>query len=230
MTLIKDPINFLDAVKRMTSDNIVIQFPNVDDSFVIMLRQLFDDDDASHTIEVVIVYDEDKDPSESFYSLLEMDGMGFFDEEDESSYIIDRFQFPTTPSSDDDDLLDAVSRINEVYAMRKCPCNKYLIKDSGPICLYCHMTATPDDMLSHLCPICHDDGPRIAMATQSCCGQLMHSACLQRWFDKQKCETCPMCRHQATSPPQPETRTVTAPSSPLAAVIVVVEEESRMGG
>jgi hypothetical protein len=45
------------------------------------------------------------------------------------------------------------------------------------------------------CSICLESNPRMFVRTLPCCGQTLHSACVDRWFRSGQSH-CPLCRHQ----------------------------------
>lgn len=188
--LVKDPLNFLDALRRMHMCNDAVIFWNEERSFKIMLRSDAMDPDIL-TFELLIVYDEDTDPSGAFKEILENYHDGYF-EEDDCSFVIDNFTLPSSSKSTDQAICSAMRKVNDAYDMTVCPCYKYIIKDGAEACVFCVLTAARQEEEKErvACPICHETGLENQMKVQPCCKQQMHSRCLARWQEK----PCPLCR------------------------------------
>ena len=45
------------------------------------------------------------------------------------------------------------------------------------------------------CPICLESNQRMFVRKMPCCGQVIHSACVDRWFRSGHSQ-CPLCRHE----------------------------------
>lgn len=187
--LIRDRRNFLDALRRVHNINEGIYFSNSEDSLDILLRSDptiedamgFDlcvayvgrDDSARHAIERCATMNED---GEYIYM----------------SFMIDRNSTP-----DSLDVIHAVTEINMHYRMRMCPCNRHIVKDGLNICMFCHMTASTDDLKPLMCTVCLEETPRVTLKRQACCKQYMHPLCLVRWEQSEASGAdppCPMCR------------------------------------
>ena len=192
---------FLEALHRMDNENRGFSFENKEGSFQMTLRPEKNEcleNDNFMSFEIVIVYEEDKDPRGTFHALLERE----FEEMDEDDYLMDDFSIEKNCTETSDDVRVAMEIVNQCFSYRFCPCNKYFIKGttgttgttgtSYPMCYRCHMTATEDDMKVETCAICHEETPRIGMKPQSCCKQYMHARCINRWNDSNP--TCPICR------------------------------------
>ena len=193
MTLIQNAENFLNGLKRLYDTDEAIVFPNIDETFVVMIRSEQEHEcDDEMIFEVLIVYDVNKH-SEQFLQLLEREVI----ENDDDEFFLGRVCISKTSTKDSEDVTRDMQRINGFYAMRICPCNRYFIRDVYPVCIYCQMIASEEQMQCSTCTICHEETPKIAMAPRPCCKQSMHMHCLDRWLNSEASgenPTCPICR------------------------------------
>lgn len=198
--LIRDPEAVLAALRRMRNVNDAVSFFNVDRTVKFMLRNdadAYDIDpepaDADLHTDLCIVVDED---DTTIAKVMELEHDGYFEEP--TMFVLESYSVSPTDLADEE-LLDLIKKLNEVHKYRVCPCGSYMIKDQGPQCLFCEMTAEPGATKSQFCAICQDDGIAAHMTTQTCCNQPLHKACLSSWRDRATAGdgvTCPLCRAQ----------------------------------
>ena len=193
--LLKDPAQFVKGMTAMCRANDAMMLYNHDTSIKFMIRN---DPDAGlphpndgFAFELCIVTDEIDDPEWTRIFDLEHDGYLC---DDGCTFLMDSLTVKVdSPSS----VRRAMDRINEIYIMRRCPCNRYLIRrHSGVLCTYCTITASQVDLVPTFCPICQDESPRLHMNQQPCCQQFVHTACLARWRVTAPAgpPCCPLCR------------------------------------
>ena len=185
--LVKDPKYFLESLQRMYLMNQGFPIANEEESFEIILRPDTGVVDGMD-FEIVILYNPGKDPNGTFRGLLEREGY----ETDDDEFVLDDFYIPQDAGPDSESVAHAMKIVNTCYTYMICSCNKYLIRDSKPMCCYCHMTATEEDMKQETCTICHEETAKRGMRSQSCCKQYVHLRCISKWTMTNP--TCPVCR------------------------------------
>lgn len=192
--LITNSENFLDAVRRIAAMNEGIVFDNCDESFEIMFRHNPECPTMDAMMfDALILYDEDNDTTGRFRKLLQRE---VFETEDDE-YILARFYIEHAATSTSESVKAAMEKLNAFHSIRVCPCNNYFIRDGKPMCFFCHMTSTAEALECAMCSICHEETPRITLHTQTCCGQIMHMHCLDKWHKSDASgenPSCPMCR------------------------------------
>lgn len=185
--LVSDPEAMVATLKRLHALNDGVMFWNEQRTFKLMLRN--DPVDAeSVACELAVVVDED---DEHMMRLMEMTNDGYIDEP--GTLVVESWCFPLADFGIEE-AAKVQHAVNRTYLYRVCPCNKYLIKDDGAVCLFCQMTATPESRRWHFCPICCEEGREMHMALQPCCAQRLHSRCLDTWIHKSGDDRCPLCR------------------------------------
>jgi len=136
--LISDPKNFLDALKRMWPAH-SLTFANADETVEYLLRPDADSEDFMVTsektemnFELLVVYDSDHDDDGDFRRLLAREFL--VNEDDE--FVVEEFTVEKTADAESFDLRYMMSALNRYYKHRICPCSRYLIKDSSPLCIF----------------------------------------------------------------------------------------------
>lgn len=185
--MIKSKSYFLGSLNRIYSANRGFTFRNEEETFDLTLRPDPDVTDRM-SFEVVILYEEEKDPNGTFRALLERECI----EMDEDEFLLEDFCLSKEATPDSPEVAHAINIINACYAYRLCSCSKYMIRDAHPMCYFCHMIATEEDMKKETCAICHEETPKIGMKPQPCCRQYMHVRCIKKWNDTNP--NCPICR------------------------------------
>jgi hypothetical protein len=198
--IVRDPAAMLACLRRMKHCNGALAFYNQDHSMKFLLRNDADsytmdsDDDAEINVDFCIAVDE---ADERMAKLLDMDASGYF--EDPSVYVLESFCIDGTDPPDGadctcDELKSLMRRINDAFHYALCHCGAYIVKDRAPVCLFCQMTAGPDDRAEGMCAICQDECMSMHAARMPCCGQALHRACLKAWRDRGRGTTCPLCQ------------------------------------
>ena len=202
--LVKDAKSLLGAMRRLHVANDAIMFWNTDETFKILLRNDPEGDISQDgmTWDLSIVWDDDDDDDDHLTRVMELEHDGFLEEP--GTFVVDSGSIASMAAAFEDpdgnaDLAKARETINRVHAYTICPCAKYLIKDEDQrTCVFCHLTASPEDMQHHFCAICQSDGTRRHMVQQACCKQYLHRTCLASWASKGPSSTtalaCPLCR------------------------------------
>lgn len=189
--LVSDGAALLSALVRLHAHNDAIIFWNADESFKILMRN-DPVDSETYAFDLSILCEEDAD--DPVNKLLQTEHDGYFDEP--GVFTFETLSVSSSSGADADDVRHAMSRINELWAYKICPCGSYLIKDGGSLCNFCDMTMTPADREVHFCPICHENSIRKHMTRQDCCSQYIHTSCLNTWYAKSGSSggACPLCR------------------------------------
>lgn len=187
----RDVTHFRAAVLRMHDSNQAVLMWNKARDMKIMIRIDPDEDPDAIVFEYGFVFDDEDDEITRVFDL-EADGYV-----DDGLFVVEAYSFKRQDLLDHPHVLEpARQRLNELFQVTVCPCGLYLIKDKGPICLYCQMTSVSGQDREHMCAICHETSMERHMVRQACCGQPFHRACLAKW--KTKSATCPMCREPTT--------------------------------
>lgn len=189
---------FFEALKRLWPGQ-TLTFSNIENSFEFLLRPVLDHEDMMEPatemrFELLIVYDADKDDDGEFEQLLDRE----FNNNEDGEHLVDEYVVDKSKTAEESfEITYMMSTMNRYARYRVCPCSKYLIKDNEPLCIYCHMTASEQDMTLETCMICHDESPRVTMEPRPCCKHLMHKRCIKRWCNSEASgdePTCPTCR------------------------------------
>jgi hypothetical protein len=189
MTIVSDAEALCGTLKRLHYINDQVLFNNEEESFKISLRS---DPVDPETVgcELCVLFDEDDPWTKHVLQFLSSHN-GYV--EDADTYVVDSWTFPLDKLCAKD--AEGVANvINEVYHWKICPCQRYVIKDDAPVCMFCQMTSVPEGRQAVFCAICHEDGPRMHMRCQPCCAQLLHRRCLDSWRNASGDERCPLCR------------------------------------
>lgn len=188
--LVQDTGNFLEAMNRLYNLNEGFLFKNSEESMNLMLRC---DPDETSTMRFEVVIDYEEDDSGKFLDLLNRELV----EIDGDEHVLGHFTIDKKSTLEDDDVKDAMESLNTMYNIRACGCNKYFIRDSHPVCIYCQMTASKSDMTMEQCTICHEVTPKITLRAQPCCRQFIHARCINKWINSDASgedPRCPICR------------------------------------
>lgn len=194
--LVSDPDSMFHVIKRLHGINDGVIFWNEQRSFKLMLRN-DPVDPETVSCELVLVFDEEDG---TMQHVLDLTNDGYIDEP--GIFVLDSWTFQAAEFSLDD-ARKVMAVINDAYLFRVCPCGAYLVKDDASICVFCHMTSSPEDKLAHFCSICCEDGMAMHMKRQACCQQHLHAHCLATWRDKSGDDRCPLCRHNPAPLPLP---------------------------
>ena len=196
--LVQDPQALLAVMVRLHATNDALIVWNCDRAFKILVRNdPTADDGDSYAVEVGILCDEDEPEGERMARCLALEHDGYMEEP--GVFAIDTIVVRRGADYVDGDLARAAKLLNDVHAYTVCPCGKYLIKDAdlvsgeAKLCLACQLTARPGDLELDFCPICMEKSFRLHMTATGCCGQRLHTGCLDVW--RAKHASCPLCRH-----------------------------------
>lgn len=206
LVIIREPDALIPVLQRLKATSAAICMFNADRTFQIMLRsidiEMGDDDenrenrndDDELNFDVCLVKpDEDSVVDDAQWeTILQLEYDGYLDGDD-MVFVMDEWTL-SARGSDRKTLLDAVQRINSVYAMSICPCKQYFIKDGGDMCPFCQLTSTAADLKPAYCCVCASTMPRKHMVCQPCCAQPIHAHCLQTWQVRSGDLRCPMCQ------------------------------------
>lgn len=187
--LVKEPSHLIAAMDRLRRDNTGIVFRNCDDTFKILLRNDPDADAGMVAGDICIVHGEDDPRDEIVRRVIDLDPDGYEDEH--GTFVMESFCFPRT---DLEAATETALRLNLLFASPMCRCQMYLIKDRRPMCVFCTLTSTSEDLKPHFCCVCQDASPQMHMRLQSCCSQYVHPSCLTKWHTTSGKTQCPMCR------------------------------------
>lgn len=197
--LVKDAKSLLACLLRMHASNEAVVFWNASREFKMMLRN----DPVEPGVvafDLCIVPDDDSDDEgdseggDPLRQVLELEHDGY---DEDGMFVVEARSFPM------DDLVarpylldDVLGRINAVWRYAVCKCNRYLIKDGAPTCLFCQLTHdVVADAAEHVCAICLERSPARHMVKQACCAQLLHARCLAVWTSSAgQHARCPLCR------------------------------------
>jgi hypothetical protein len=191
--------NLWNVIKRLHAENDGVIFKSKDETFKIMIRN--DPEGGAGrfaVVELVIVVDDSED---DLYDVLELDSNGWWDDEDESSYIVESWEFDRK-EPDEAELDEMFEYVNKVYNYVFCPCGKYFIKDGKDLCFFCELTSTEEKLKKFECPICMDEGHEMHSKTMKCCSNKIHINCHKQWYNKGN-KKCAICR--ADLPKEPRT-------------------------
>jgi hypothetical protein len=217
--LVRDTKSLMETLRRMSESEKSIGYPNEDGTIRFILRN---DPEGSAgrymAFELVVVTDdENEDDNARVREAITHDYDGYWEDAAdpaEAAYILDSWELPKDLPKDpakfaSDEVKETLEEIrdaiNESRGYKICPCSKYFIKDGKPLCLFCHLTATPPDFEAAECPICMDDGLAMHMKPTKCCDKMVHRECLRTWGLKSNTDKCPLCR-QPCETPKPRAR------------------------
>lgn len=186
--LVSDPLSMEATLRRLRIINDCFVFWNEERSLKLMLRNDPEDPEVL-SFELLLAADEDDEDVERLMELLPAEGFTG----EPGLYLIESWSWPETDFAVDQ-ARAVMNAVNDAYAYRVCPCRKYIIKDEPPICTFCQMTRTAEDKALHFCAICREEGMRMHMVRQSCCGQLLHERCLSQWHGASGDARCALCR------------------------------------
>ena len=191
LPFVQDKTKFFSALQRIHATNGGLTFPNDDSTFKIMIRNDPEGGAGKFMVfDLVIIAPEDE---ERVIEVLELEHEGWWDEDDDSAFVVESWEFDKKVP-DDDELTEMVDYVNKVHGYKICPCAKYFIKDGRDLCYFCELTATDTSMHREACPICISDGYAMHMKTTSCCSQKVHTECARAWSLKGGTNTCALCR------------------------------------
>ena len=195
--LIKEPSHFLSCLRRLHTYNDAVMFYNVDRTFKLMIRNDPDlADENAMACDISIVHDrdnEDADYAEKWTEILSLEHDGYYD--DDSTFVLESFQFAVDELPTSEAVTSAANKINDIYAMTVCPCQRYLIKDGhATICTYCLLSSSTQGLRPCFCCVCQESTPQMHMNLQKCCDQYIHNKCLTTWYAKSDQRLCPLCR------------------------------------
>lgn len=92
---------------------------------------------------------------------------------------------------------DIVKRLQQLQAIRICPCDQHVYFDDEDMCLTCQLTCTPEDLERDFCSVCQSDVYHRHSVTLACCGKKLHRTCYQNVTAeafRHQSMRCPMCR------------------------------------
>lgn len=187
MVLVHDAATMAAVLRRLHVLNDGVIFWNEQRSLKLMLRNDPVDCDTL-ACELALVSDED---DERAAKLLALANGGYMDEP--GTYVLEGWSWPLA-DFDDAQAQSVLAAVNDAYLWRPCPCGEYVIKDDACMCVFCHMTSTPDSKREQFCPICCEDGMAMHMTRMPCCKQHLHVSCLDTWKAKSSDDRCPLCR------------------------------------
>jgi hypothetical protein len=204
--LAKDPRQVVACLRRLDKWNEGFIFYNAAGDFRCMLRNdpMDKTDDHMLTAEVALLDDREEDTdsdctTDSWTHTLQKEVDGYWD--DSSSFVVESLSVPKASNGIDcERAKSATDKINDVYNWRRCGCRQYLIKESdATMCLRCELSATVEEAQIVQCIMCSENVPQKHMRRQVCCGQMVHTACLEKWSKKRGCDDgmlapCPLCR------------------------------------
>ena len=171
--------------------NGAVMFWNHERTLKLVLRNDPVDEDTIGWDLSIVCSDEDGD--EGLAEALRLEFDGYFD--DGGLFVLDSDTLPLESKPEDDGVKKAARAVNAAYETALCACGAYLITDGARVCMFCQMTATPENTRQEYCPICMEHGAARYMTTQRCCGQKLHRACVAAWNRP----TCPLCRADAAT-------------------------------
>lgn len=197
--LIKEPMHLTACLERLKKHNTGIIFHNCDETFKLLLRNDPTVLDGLLGSEICIVYslDENGDATtpqdEVVRRVVQLDPDVYEDEEE--TFVLGNFAFA---ADDLEGATEAAARINDIFAMTICRCQRYFIKDrsyrGSDMCPFCMLTSTKVDTMRQFCCVCQEISAKMHMVKQPCCSQYIHTACLTRWHGTAGKAQCPMCR------------------------------------
>jgi hypothetical protein len=167
--VVHDARPLVEALERLHASGEGVLFRNADDTLWLLLRAV-SDDPAAFACELAIQFDEDLHDR-----LLETTCGGT--REPGGVYVFKTWEAAGVTEDLASDVMDAVNR---AHLYRACGCGGYLIRDGGPVCVFCQMTSIPGEPTEQ-CPVCHEEGPARHLARQPCCGGRVHAACMAAW-------------------------------------------------
>ncbi len=182
------------SLRRLKANNTAITFYNVDQSFKLMIRNdpSEEEDSAEIYIDACILNEVDSDEeNEGWVNLVNLEHEGALD--DEGAFVMDSFTI-LDGDPDTTDLLQAIDRINQLYAMTICSCGEHFIKDGADMCIFCEMSCTPADLETTFCCICQTETMKKNTILKPCCQKRIHTRCLRTWHKTSGKTLCPLCR------------------------------------
>lgn len=187
-SVVQDSCSLLATLHRLRVLNEAVMFYTQSGDIKLMLRN---DPATSDIIACDLCIVADGDDDDDLTRVLDLHPDGYMEEP--ATYVLESWSFDADKVGEAD--MDRVAAaINAAYLLRICPCRRYLIKDDGMYCYFCHMTSTPATREHHFCPICCEDSVRMHMTTTPCCSQSLHRGCLATWRAKSGDDRCPLCR------------------------------------
>lgn len=205
--LVKNPTSFMTGLRHLYERNQGFAFWNATRDLKLLLRYDVDDDDEDDVsptmikFELAILYEENRDKSRALVELLNLEIDGYFDDEDEEFvFVIDDFCIPKNYDplqGPNEHVLDAMHKINRLYATKICSCSRYLAKDGDETCTFCLMTEDVKAEPDFECTICYQTTSRRHATLQPCCLQYLHKVCLDQWSNVSSIDgavACPLCR------------------------------------
>ena len=198
--LVREAASLIACFQRLHATNEGVCFWNVDRTLKLMLRNNPDSSANTLSAELLLLCDDDDDDDGSatkeLEEIMELDVDSYVDGD---AWVLEEFLLDASVEPTDDAVTGVMETINKVYNMRICDCRKYMLREQDTsTCCFCLLTGTAADREPVNCPICYAVGPRLGFRKQECCGQLMHTSCLNRWHAT-SANTCPWCRHDPTA-------------------------------
>lgn len=200
--LVKEAASLVACFQRLHATNEGVCFWNADRTLKLMLRNNPESGPDSLSAELLLLCDEDGDDDSNDSAAKELETIMELDVDsysDGDAWVLEEFVLDASVDPSDDAVAGIMATINKVYNMRICDCRKYMLREQDTsTCCFCLLTGTAEDREPVSCPICYAVGPRLGFRKQECCGQLMHTSCLNRWHAT-SANTCPWCRHDPTA-------------------------------
>lgn len=198
-SIVKSANNFLNVAKRLHQRNASFCFWNVSKEFKILVRNV-EEQESQIDLELIVVDDDDESDveDEGISRVLDLEYEGYYDDDNHDYFVVSTVSMPLDAAPDDPPVTESMKIVNDLFATRICFCEQYFLRPGDSMCYACELRAEDKDLELCLCPICHEEGPRLHMHVQSCCKQPVHKKCLEVWkrHKKRKREDvlCPMCR------------------------------------
>lgn len=183
---------FLNGLRRLHAADDALAWTNDAGDLKFSMTSVADDADG-RDMEFEVAYVVD--PADAkLRRLLDKEPKGMLDDDDDpTAFLIDSFDLDRDdPAPDVLAEMQALFRKTKAYAV--CPCDEYVVKDGGAMCVHCEMTATDEGLVREECPICMETGAVMHMTTTGCCKKRLHVACWDACVTKGKSTACPFCR------------------------------------
>lgn len=191
LTVVTDTSKLFNVLKRMHKSDGSFQFDNVDKTIKIAIRN-DPEGGLGHFMNFAVlakVPENDDVLVECLSNVVEAIG---FTEPERDEFTFAEFELDRREAGEDE-LLEMVQYLNQLYNTAICNCGKHLISDGGDMCFFCEFTSTPSKLETIDCPICMDKCYDMHSVTLSCCNAKMHKLCDNTWY-KTGNKTCAMCR------------------------------------
>ena len=188
----------LECLHQLHHDEDALMFDN-DDGQKIILRSMSEPSEDQMMFDLVVGYDEDDDPNGDMIRPLKNEYGAI---RDEDGYVFQTISMSTS-ATEEKDLEEMVTGINDMAMLRVCECGEYFVKNNRQMCYRCTLQRDAIQPLEHVehCIICQDPIlTRRGLKRMMCCKICVHKNCYNRFKRESPKRECPVCREEATIP------------------------------